>query len=104
MDDAHIAGGVVAGGPDGRAFALIAFMADKQDARILAGQALQHLATAVGAAVVDDDDFEAGDELARQRQQTSHAGGHQVPLVVDRDDDGEGQGLGAGLLGSGQGG
>ena len=102
MDDAHIAGGVVAGGPNGRALALIALMADKQDTGILGGQTLQHLAAAVGTAIVDDDDFEPRDGRARQPEQTAHAGRDQVPLVVDRDDDGEGEGLSAELLGGGQ--
>ena len=38
----------------------------------------------VGAAVVDDDDFEARDDAALERQHAGQAGGHEVPLVVDR--------------------
>ena len=77
-------------------------MPDKLDPIIRCGQALKNLPTAVLAAIVDDHDLQARDAVALEGQDPVDAGGHQVALVVDRDQHAQGQGMRAALLRGGQ--
>src|SRR5437667_1313526 len=83
LNDHHVAGGVLEAGPQSGALALIVRL--EEDADFVALQLAENLPRAVGAAIIDKDDlFRNGHFL-----HTANDLANPLPLVVDRDDDGE---------------
>ena len=85
LHEHHVAGGVLEAFAQGRALALVHWSGRRRGRRRSCFELLQDVARAVGAAIVDDDDF-LGDRHGL------HAADHFADpafLVVDRDDDRE---------------
>ncbi len=61
-------------------------MTNQRDTAVLLREAPEHLAGAVFAAIVDDDDFKFADQRMLEGEYAANAGFHDVALVVHRNE------------------
>ena len=64
--------------------ASILLVAEQREAPVALGDTLQHLTRSIGTGIVDDDDFEAADQVVLDRQEPAQARVDDVTLVEDR--------------------